>query len=96
METDDMLTITLKLGTRQLNTHIKREEEQIYREAAKLINSRYSFYTNKFPHQKDEVYLKMTALDLAVLYETSEQKEDVSSMLDTLKGLLGEVDTALK
>ena len=43
---------------------IKREEEQLYRDAAKQIDYKLNKYRNKFPNFNTEKYWVMTALEL--------------------------------
>ena len=94
--TDDTLSITLKLGSQILPMKVAREDEYIYREAEKLINQRFAYYATKYPKQGNEMYLTMMALDVAVQLKGMERDTDPAPMLGALKGMLGELETALE
>ena len=44
MEVSEDFTITLRLGQQPLSITIRREDEEAYRAAEKLINQRYNSY----------------------------------------------------
>ena len=62
----DLLTIQLNLGSRIFPITIKRKDEEIYREASKLINDKLQKYISTFPDQEKEDYVTMVALDIAI------------------------------
>ena len=95
MALSDPLSITLKFGTRTLPMVVERSDEYIYREAEKLINSRFSYYASKYPHQGNEMYLLMMALDVAVRLKRIENEVDTEPMQKALAALLDEVEQAL-
>lgn len=96
MAASDKLSITLKFGNRILPMQVRREDEYIYREAEKLINSRFSYYASKYPNQGNEMYLLMMALDVAVRLKRIENQTDPAPMEQALTALLGEVEKVLK
>ena len=62
----DLLTIQLNIGSRIFPITIKRKDEEIYREATKLINDKLQKYISTFPDQEKEDYVTMVALDIAI------------------------------
>ena len=62
----DLLTIQLNIGSRIFPITIKRKDEEIYREASKLINDKLQQYISTFPDQEKEDYVTMVALDIAI------------------------------
>ncbi len=92
---NDMLHITLKIGTHQFPMDVVRDDEFYYREAEKLINSRYRYYANRYPGQQNEIYLMMTLLDIAVRFKQLESSADNAPMLSALKGLLDDIEKEL-
>lgn len=90
------LSITLKLGTRTLPMTVLREDEYLYREAEKLINSRFAYYANRYPNQGNEMYLTMMALDIAVRLKRLEVEDSPEPMIEALSGILAEVERALE
>ena len=96
MAMSDPLSITMKFGTRTLPMVVERRDEYIYREAEKLINSRYAYYASKYLNQGHEMYLLMTALDVAVRLKRIENEVDPAPIEKALSQLLAEVEQALK
>ena len=92
----DKLSITLKFGNRILPMVVARDDEYIYREAEKLINSRFSYYASKYPNQGNEMYMLMMALDVAVRLKRMETNNDPAPMEQALAGLLKEVENVLQ
>ena len=96
-EQNDTLSIKMKFGSWTLPMTIRRQDEEIYRQAEKLIKDRYNFYTGNYPDQNKEMYLVMTILDIAVRLKQNEQTADnTSSVIDRLSPLLVELESALK
>ena len=62
----DLLTIQLNIGSRIFPITIKRKDEEIYREASKLINDKLQKYISTFPDQEKEDYITMVAHDIAI------------------------------
>ncbi len=96
MEVSDTFQIRLKLGSTTFPITIRRDQEQLYRDAEKLINQRYAFYANKFPHQTSEIYLMMSTIEIAVRLQVAETTGNLKPVMTTLNGLIGEVEKALK
>jgi len=96
MEISDTFQIRLKLGGRNFEMTIRRDEELFYRNAEKLINQKHSFYTNRFPNQSNETYLLMTILDIAVTLQRTEASGNLKPIMATLNGLVNEINSALK
>ena len=82
----DLLTIQLNIGSRIFPITIKRKDEEIYREASKLINDKLQKYISTFPDQEKEDYVTMVALDIAIslIKETNfdDQLQEVVSELN--------------
>ncbi len=95
MAVSDPLSIKLKFGSCILPMVVERADEIIYRDAEKLINSRFSYYTSKYPSQGKEMWLLMTALDIAVRLKRAEAEVDPAPMGQALSALLKEVEQVL-
>ena len=74
---------------------IRRDEEIFYRQAEKLIKERFGFYTSSYPGQSSEMYLVMTILDIALQSKRQEEEGNAEPVLQLLRPLLAEVETAL-
>ena len=98
MDTRDTSTfqITLKIGGQNFSVTIRRDEEIFYRDAEKLINQRYTYYVNSYPGQAVTTYLLMTVIEIAVRLQKQEANGNLQPIMATLKGLIGEVEEAIK
>lgn len=92
----DTLSITLKLGGQILPMTIKRADEEFYRDAEKLINQRFSYYANTYPQLGNEMYLTMTALDIAVQLKSTERESNLGVLTDTFKALVADIEASLE
>lgn len=92
---NDTLSITLRFGSWTLPMTIRRDEEIFYRQAEKLIKERFGFYTSSYPGQSSEMYLVMTVLDIALQSKRQEEEGNAEPVLQLLRPLLAEVETAL-
>ena len=92
---NDTLSITLRFGSWTLPMTVRRDEEIFYRQAEKLIKERFGFYTSSYPGQSSEMYLVMTVLDIALQSKRQEAEGNAEPVLQLLRPLLAEVETAL-
>lgn len=92
----DPLSIKLKFGNRILPMVVERADEYIYREAEKLINSRFNYYASKYPDQGHDMYLLMTTLDIAVRFKRMETEVDPAPLEKAISALIDEVEQSLK
>lgn len=91
----DSLQIRLKLGSRPLTMMVRRADEELYRAAERLINERFSYYSNHYPAQGSEMYLTMMALDVAVQLKAIERDSDPRPAMERIDTLIREVEQVL-
>lgn len=96
MEVSEQLVINLRVCGQTYPLTIKREDEQIYRDAERLINGRYAFYSNNYQGKDMAEYLRMAILEIAIQYVQAKANGNIAPIMDTLNGLIGEMDSALK
>lgn len=87
---EEMLTITVMIANRSYRVKVKRNEEVIYREAAKKIEERLNIYGGKYRigEDKDEnFFLSMVALELAVSYLKLYEEKNVTPLIDKIEEL---------
>lgn len=85
MNYSDKLSIQLTIGSKTYPLEINRKNEQIYRNAANLINDRIHRYISSFPDQDKEDYMAMALIDIAVnLMTESNVDEKIHEMIDTI------------
>lgn len=92
----DTLSINLKLGTQSLPMTVNREDEILYRDAEKLINERFNFYTTRYPQLGQNMYLTMMALDVAVRLKATERTADPKPMNERMEALIRDLEQALQ
>ena len=96
MANSDKLVITLMIGRQSQQIHILREQEEIYRNAARQINEKLSRYETAYPNQATERYMSIVLLDLAVQMLQQKEKDDVGPIFDVLEGLTTEIENAIE
>jgi cell division protein ZapA len=90
MNYSEKLSIQLNIGSKTYPLEIDRQNEQVYRDAAKLINDKIHRYISNFPDQDKEDYMAMALIDIAVklVSESNVDKklQDMITLIDkTLK-----------
>lgn len=91
----DKLVITLMIGRQSQQIHILREQEEIYRNAARQINEKLSRYEAAYPGQATERYMSIVLLDLAVQMLQLKEKDDVKPIFEALTNLTSEIEEAI-
>ena len=67
---------------------IRREEEEIYRKAAKQLNERILAYRKKFDRNLNDIdYVIMVAFELSLLSLRLEEERDNSPFISTIQAL---------
>jgi cell division protein ZapA len=96
-DSKEKLNIRLHVYDEFINVTIQRDEEQIYRDAAKLITERYGVYTQRFKLSKgDHVVALMTLVEIALRYQQERLRNDTTPYNDILSQLSSEIEEALK
>ena len=91
---DDFFTIRVNILNTSYPINIKREEEEIYRKAAKQLNNKILDYQKKYSQSLKEIdFLIMTAFELSLdcvrLSEEKEREPFISKIQDIDKRLTG-------
>ncbi len=82
---DDKLTIRLNIGEKYYPMRINRDDEELIRKAAKIINDKLTQYRKKYAQGDVVDLLAMTALQYTKDFLERENKEDLSTVNDELK-----------
>lgn len=96
MEVSENFQIKLRLGSKMFPITIKRNDEETYRAAEKLINEKYNFYAGRYPNQGDATYFSMAALDIALSLKQNESHNDTKPFVECIQELVKEMDDCLK
>jgi len=82
---DDKLTIRLNIGEKYYPMRINRDDEELIRKAAKIINDKLTQYRKKYAQGELVDLLAMTALQYTKDFLERENKENLSTVNDELK-----------
>ena len=94
----ETLNITLHVYDEDIRTVLhNREDEQYFRQAAKLISERYGAYAQVYKGRKrDHTIALMTLIEIAFRLERERAKNDTAPYDNTLAELTAEIEAALK
>ena len=88
--------IRLHVYDTDMSAYIMREEEKLYRDAAKLITDKINNYAGRFKGRKSEKeLLYMALIDIALNYERELSRNDKARFNDILGKLTSEIEDAL-
>ena len=92
----DKLHIRLHLYDEDINVVVNRDEEEYYRNAAKLITDRYNAYAQVYKGKKsDHVIALMTLVDIALMYQKERTHNDTEPYDNVLAKLTAELNEVL-
>ena len=89
----DKFNIRLHVYDEEINVTINREEEELYRSAAKMITDRYNVYAKLF--KSDHTIALMTLIDVALQYQREHSRNDTAPYEDVLSQLSAEIDEVI-
>ena len=96
-QNQDRLHIRLHVYDEEIEVVIKRDDEEYYRSAAKLITERYNAYSQAYKGRKsDHTIALMTLIDIALMYQKERANNDTSPYDNVLARLTAEIEDALK
>ncbi|SFO51306.1 cell division protein ZapA [Prevotella sp. tf2-5] len=96
MADQDKLHIRLHVYDEEIEVTVKREDEEFYRAAAKLITDRYNAYAQAYKGRKNEHIISlMTLVDIALLYQKERSHNDTAPYDNVLARLTKEIEDAL-
>lgn len=92
---NDKMRISLLVDTQRYPLTINRDDEQLYRDAAKLIDNKLNKYRRAFPEFDDQKHWAMAALEIAFENMTLKDRIDTRPYQEKLKDWVGELDEVL-
>ena len=93
----DKLHISFHVYDTEMSVNVVRDEEKLYRDAAKLITDTVNTYADVFKGRKtDKDLLYMALIDIALRYEKESTRNDTEPYSDILGKLTSEIEDALK
>ncbi len=94
-EASEKFFIQLRIDNQTYPVNIRRDEEEIYREAERKINDKLNLYRDNFPSLPKEQYLYMTLLDLSVSLVRTQRRNDTEPYESVMKNLTAEILSTL-
>ena len=95
-QTKDRLHIRLHVYDEDIEVVINRDDEEYYRNAAKLITDRYNAYAQAYKGRKSEHTVSlMTLIDIALMYQKERMNNDTTPYDSVLAKLTAEIEEAL-
>lgn len=94
-EKKDKLVIQLLIGKQVFPITIRREQEEIYRKASKMITDKLGRYEQSYPNLSYERYTSVALLDFAVQVIQMQQQKDASPYEQTIDRLTNELANLL-
>ena len=93
---NEKLHIRLHIYDTDMPVVIDRDDEFMYREAAKDINEAVNAYSEIFKGKKsDKEILYMALIDIAYNYEVEKSKNDTTPVTDILSKITNEIEETL-
>ena len=89
---DKMMKINLLIDNLRYPLNIPREEEERYRDAAKMINNTLNKYRSMWPELSANNHWAMAALEIAFNLTTNENRNDNKPYMEKLEELTKELD----
>ncbi len=88
--------ITLVLDWHRIPLCVNREEEQVYREAADVLNTTYKRYQQRFPQKSAEELWIYTALSVACDLKRDVRDKNLQPVMEKVAELNAELGEFLK
>ncbi len=92
----EKLSIQLLIGNRTHSVTVKREEEEHFRAAAKMINDKLNRYRKAYPDKVYEEYMSVVLIDIAVSLVKMQNNNDTKPYEELIQRLGDEVLGVLK
>ena len=83
----DKQNISLLLDAHRIGLSVEREQEPVYRDAAKRVNEVYRKYAKAYPNLPVEKLWVYTALELAVNFQSDVREKNLQPVLEKMQEL---------
>ena len=93
---DDKMKIHLLIDNQKYPLTIPREDEVLYREAARQIDNKLNKYRRQFPDLGSAAHWAMASLELAFENTSLKDKNDTEPFMETLKRLEESIDNCIQ
>ena len=93
---DKMMKIHLQIDCQQYPLNIRREDEKLYRDAAKLINNKLNKYRSHMPDMDSNNHWAMAAFEIAFENISMKDKNDTKPYMEKLEELTKILDSYIR
>ena len=93
---DSRLHIKLQIAGRYYPLIIEREDEEKFRQAAKLIDDKVTQYQQRYKDKDGQDFLAMAGLQFVLKLMALEERADDSPVIDAIKEMIEELDVYLQ
>ena len=87
MNNNDVFTINILLNGVRMPLNIRREDEEIYRNAEKIVNKYLEQYRGQYSQRSMEEILTLVAFQLAVIVSKQGTSQDVAPLAEKIEEL---------
>lgn len=95
MNNSDIFTINILINGVRMPLKIKREDEELYRNAEKIVNKYLEQYRNQLSQGSMEEILTIVAYQLAVIVSKQNTSQDLVPLVEKMKEINREVKEIL-
>lgn len=92
---DDKQNISLWVGNQLFELTVPREDEKLYRDAAKLIKDKLNRYRREYPSFNTDRIWAMSMLELSFQYVMVKDRNDTQPFTDKVKELTTDIDQCI-
>lgn len=94
-KSQDKFVINLLIGKQTHSITVRRDQEEIYRKAAQMINNKLGRYEQSYPNLGYDRYKSVALLDFAVQVIQFQKEKDDTLYQDTVARLSEEIQQTL-
>ena len=87
MKNSDVFTINILLNGVRMPLKIRREDEEIYRNAEKIVNKYLEQYRTQFSQRSMEEILTLVAFQVAVVLAKQNKNQDINPLAEKIEEL---------
>ncbi|MGC3977083.1 MAG: cell division protein ZapA [Paludibacteraceae bacterium] len=88
---DDLFTINILINGVRMPLNIPRKEEELYRDAEKLLNNYLNKFQGRYQQKSMEEILTIAAFQLATIIIQQEKNQDVSPLATKIQEINKEI-----
>jgi cell division protein ZapA len=97
MDVSERINITLHIYDTNISVSVPREDEELWRKAAQLIDERMNDFFGKYKNSRVDTEIRYyVMLDIALKYISEARHNDIAPITNILSRLSSDIDEVLK